>query len=167
MEGFGKIAGVGLASIFGIVVMTSMAGVSLGMPVSDFQFSADGIQGRGLNLYAGTISENSGELGKIFIELDGADIAEMCISKEMSIGGLTVRAIVKGSSAEAMSVLMKCENFMATTMAAENLGMGPSGDKEFATTADVLNVKNVRAWVSHMNVGSIDLNDLVIKLEIV
>jgi len=162
MEGFGKMAAVGLASVVGVVVLSTVTGVGLAMPVSDFRLKAGSIEGRNLNMYVGTL-DNYG--GKIFQELSSATIFQLEIVKEMSLGGLTVRAIIQSPQASASGVLMKCENFLAGKMTAQNQRIGPYGGKDFAVTADTLYVENVDAWVTEMSVASLNLGNMVIKLE--
>jgi hypothetical protein len=162
MEGFGKMAAVGLASVVGVVVFSTVTGVGLAMPVSDFQLEAGSIDGTNLNMYVGNM-ENYG--GKIFQELSSATISQLEIVKEMSLGSLTVRAVIQSPQASASGVLMKCENFKANSMSAQNQRIGPYGGRDFAVTADRLYVENVSAWVTEMSVASLNLGNMVIKLE--
>jgi hypothetical protein len=162
MEGFGKMAAIGLASVVGVVVLSTVTGVGLAMPVSDFQLKAGSIDGKNLNMYAGSM-DNYGN--KIFQELSSATISQLEIVKEMSLGGLKVRAIIQSPQASASGVLMKCDNFVAAKMTASNQKIGPYGGKDFVVTADTLYVENVSAWVTEMSVASLDLGNMVIKLE--
>jgi len=161
MEGFGKMAAIGLASVVGVVVLSTVTGVGLAMPVSDFQLKARSIDGANLNMYAGDL-ENG---GRIFQELSSATLSQLEIVKEMSMGSLTVKAIIQSPQASASGVLMKCENFKADTMRAGNQRIGPYGGRDFAVTADTLYVENVSAWVTEMSVASLNLGNMVIKLE--
>lgn len=162
MEGFGKMAAVGLASVVGVVVLSTVTGVGLAMPVSDFEMRAGKITGQNLNLYVGTV-DNYGS--KIFQELSSASIENLKIIKEMNLGSLTVRAIIESPQALASGVLMKCSNFNASSMNATNQRIGPFGGRNFAVTADALTVNGMSAWVTEMSVGSLDLGNMVIKLE--
>ena len=155
-------AAIGLASVMGVVVLSTVTGVGLAMPVNDFQLKAGSIDGANLNMYVGTL-DNYG--GKIFQELSSATISQLEIVKKMSLGGLEVRAIIQSPQASASGVLMKCENFLATKMTASNQRIGPYGGRDFAVTADTLYVENVSAWVTEMSVASLDLGNMVIKLE--
>ncbi|MEM2866098.1 MAG: hypothetical protein QXM46_02840 [Candidatus Hadarchaeales archaeon] len=162
MEGFGKMAAVGLASVASVIVFSTVTGVGLAMPVNDFKLTAGSINGQNLNMYVGTM-ENYG--GKIFQELSSATISNLEIVKEMSIGGLTIKTIIQSPLASASGVLMKCDDFSAKSMSATNQRIGPYGGRDFAVTADTLYVENVSAWVTEMVVASLDLGDMVIKLE--
>ncbi len=162
MEGFGKMAAVGLASVASVIVFSTVMGVGLAMPVDDFQLRAGSIDGQNLNMYVGTM-DNYG--GKIFQELSSATLSNLEIVKEMSLGGLTIRTLIRSPQASASGVLMKCDNFSAGSMRATNQRIGPYGGRDFAVTADTLRVENVSAWVTEMVVASLDLGNMVIKLE--
>ncbi|MEM2265473.1 MAG: hypothetical protein QW687_01390 [Candidatus Hadarchaeales archaeon] len=146
----------------GVVVFSAVTGVGLALPMDDFELKAGSIDGSNLNMYVGTM-DNYG--GKIFQELGSATISNLQIVKEMSLGGLKIRAIIESPQAVSTGVLMKCDTFSAGSMKATNQRVGPYGGRSFAVTADTIKVNDVSAWVTEMVVGSLDLGNMVVRLE--
>jgi|GEM_PF-1607782 hypothetical protein len=114
---------IGVGSMVGILVLSLSMGVIFGFPGYTFKLTAQKVIGDNMKMYGSTIVQN-GLLEPVLVtEMGNVSIQKMEILREFNLGGATVRAYIKGSSATGSGLSMTALNIEAGRARMDNMSM--------------------------------------------
>ena len=113
MSGFGKVAGVGLASIFALLLAMSTAGVALALVIpGPIHVSIPEAHLSGVTMYGGVYSGPTAPLAPVVVqEVDslGCPLGQT-VTRTLSVAGVTIEATIDMGTADLTDVLMKASS---------------------------------------------------------
>ncbi|MEM0089280.1 MAG: hypothetical protein QXM23_01475 [Archaeoglobaceae archaeon] len=118
MRKFNVAAVAGLGSIMGLLVLMSIGGMVLAMPMpGPLKIDIPVAEISGLKMYGGTYVYNESEILPVVVqEIDTLDCPQgQTITREMSLAGLTVVAKISMSEATLTDVLIKARSLTASS----------------------------------------------------
>lgn len=155
MRKFSTAAVAGLGSIMGLLVLMSVGGMVLAMPMpGPLKIEIPYAEISGLEMYGGTYVYNESEILPVVVqEIDELDCPQgQTITREMNIAGLTVVATISMDKATLTNVLIKARSLTASSGSMSDVTLesreSPEGLRQIAVDATLENLVTYVQFVS-------------------
>lgn len=169
MRKFNVAAIAGLGSIVGLLVLMSLGGMVLAMPMpGPLKIEIPHALITGLELYGGIYNYESESLPVVVQKINKLDCPSgQTITREMSLAGLTVVAEIKMSDATLTDVLIKARSLTASSGSMSEVTLesrdSPEGLKQIAVNAEL---RDLVTYVQFVSMQGFNFKGLSVSLKV-
>ncbi|MEM0203142.1 MAG: hypothetical protein QXO16_04070 [Archaeoglobaceae archaeon] len=170
MRKFNVAAVAGLGSIMGLLVLMSVGGMVLAMPMpGPLKIEIPVAEISGLKMYGGTYVYNESEILPVVVqEIDTLECPQgQTITREMEIAGLKVIAEIKMNSATLTDVLIKARSLTASSGSMSGVTLesrdSPQGLMQIAVDATL---NDLVTYVQFVSMQGFSFSDLSVSVRV-